>query len=214
MRSIKSAALYLFAAGCFYLILVYIADFSTRQSIVLAALIAWLALGIAIAYVVLKPARKFSPYYVRVDANWYDLLIDFKLIDNPDAWHALQKSIKELPPTEYSVVRGGICFTVVHQSEDFERTLIYLDNHRTFVSEVDLREDVEPLRIESTDRFGQPNKCDVHLFVRFGGDGYKLGMRVPGWWWNEVKASCPKPMKEVAHHPTGQIGKPTHIVSP
>ena len=211
MRWIKSAALYLFAAGFFYLILVYIADFSTRQSIILALL--WASLARAIELLARRPARRFSPYYVRVDPNWYDLLIEFKLIDKPDAWHAIQKSLKDLPSSEYRVIRSGICFTVVHQSEDFERTLIYLDNHQTFVSEVDLQEDVEPLRIESTDRFGEPNKCDVHLFVRLGGDGYNLGVRAPGWWWKEVKASCPKPIKEVADHPTGQVDLILAVIS-
>jgi len=217
VRGIKAAVVYFFALGFFYLTLFYIADFSARQSIVLAALISWLALGIAIAYLVLKPARKFSPYYVRVDPNWYDLLIDFKLIHNPDAWHALQKSIKELPSTEYNVVRSGICFMVVQQLEDFERTLIYLNNHRTFVSEVDLEEDVAPLRIGRVDKIseamGKPSKCDVRLLVRFGADGYKLGIRVPSQWWNEVKASCPKPMKEVAHHPIGQIDLILAVIS-
>jgi hypothetical protein len=217
VRGIKAAAAYVFATGFFYLILAYIAGFSTWQSIVLAALIAWLALSTAIAYVVLKPARRFSPYYVRVDPNWYDLLIDFKLIDGIDAWHAVRKFSEERPTAEYCVVRSGICFMVVQQSEDFERTLIYLNNHRTFVSEVDLEEDVEPLRIGRIDKIseamGKPSKCDVRLLVRFGADGYKLGIRVPSQRWNEVKASCPKPTEEVADYPTGQVDLILAIIS-
>jgi hypothetical protein len=214
---IRAAVGYVLAAGFFYVILAHIAGFSTRQSIVLAALIAWLAVCIVVAYAVLTPARRFSPHYVRVDPNWYDLLNDFKLIDGIDAWHAIRKFFEGLPATEYCVVRSGVCFTVVQQSEDFERTLIYLDNHRTFVSEVDLEEGVEPLRIGRIDKIseamGKPSKCDVRLFVRFGADGYKLGIRVPSQWWNEVKASCPKPTEEVADYPTGQVDLILAIVS-
>jgi hypothetical protein len=52
---------------------------------------------------------------------------------------------------------------------------------------------------------GEPSKCDVRLFVRCGADGYKLGIRVPSQWWNEVKASSPKPMKEDVDYPTGRV---------
>jgi len=209
MKWIKGIFGYLLGAVVFCLILAYIGDFSMRQSIVLGALIAWLALCIVIAYVVLRPTRRFSPHYVRVDPNWYDLLSDFKLIDGLDAWHAVRKFSEERPAAEYCVVRSGICFMVVQQSEDFERALIYLNNHRTFVSEVDLEEDVEPLRIGGTDEIsramGEPSKCDVRLFVRCGADGYKLGIRVPSQWWNEVKASSPKPMEEDVDYPTGRV---------
>ena len=214
---IRAAVGYVLATGFFYLILAYIADFSTRQSIILAVLIAWLALCIVVTYALLKPARRFSPHYVRVDPNWYDLLNDFKLINAIDAWPAVRKFSEELPANEYSVVRSGVCFTVVQQSEDFERTLIYSNNHRTFVSEVDLEENVEPLRIGGTDdisrAMGEPSKCDVCLFVRFGADGYKLGIRVPSRWWNEVKALCPKPMDEDADYPTGRVNLILAIIS-
>ena len=203
MKWIRTVAVYLFTAGVFYLVLAYIAVFSIRQSIVLALLMASLAGGIENAAA--KPTRRFSPYYVRVYPNWYDLLIDFKLIDKPEEWHAIQKSFEGLPTTEYRVLRNGVCFTVVHQSEDFERTLIYSDNHRVFVSEIDFEEDAEPIRIERTNRFGEPNSCDVRLLMKSSGDGYNLGIRVPGRWWDQVKTSCPKPKGEIADSPTGQI---------
>jgi len=152
-----------------------------------------------------------------VDPNWYELLSDFKLIDGLDAWETVRKFSEELSAAEYSVVRSGVCFMVVQQSDDFERTLIYLNNHRTFVTEVDLEEDVEPLRVAGTDKIsramGKPSKCDVRLFVRFGADGYKLGIRVPSRWWNEVKALCPKPMDEDADYPTGRVDLILAIIS-
>jgi hypothetical protein len=103
------------------------------------------------------------------------------------------------------VLRDGICFTVAHQSEDFKRTLIYSNNYRTFVSEVDFEEDMDPIRIVPTNRFGEPNKCDVRLFMRFGTDGYNLGIRVPNRWWDQVKASCQKAINEDNDYATGQV---------
>jgi hypothetical protein len=204
VKWIKHFGVYFITAGEFYLILVYIADLSIRQSIVLALMIASLARGLKSAAA--KPAMRFSPYYIRVYPNWYDLLIDFKLIDKPEEWHAIQKSFEALPPTDYRVLRSGVCFTVAHQSEDFERTLIYSDNHRAFVSEVDFQEDAEPLRIDRLNRFGKANRCDVRFFMKLGGrEGYNLGIRVPSRWWERVKDSCPKPKKEDADYTTGQI---------
>jgi hypothetical protein len=207
VRGIKAVVAYLFAAGFFFLILVYFADFPMRQGFILVLM--WASLTRAVELLARRPAGRFSPYYVRVDPNWYDLLMDFKLTSKPEDWQAIRKSFEESPSTEYRVLRNGICFTVVHQSEDFERTLIYLDNHQTFVSEVDLQEELEPIRIEPEDKlereFGRLNKSDVRLFVRFGGDGYNLGIRVPRRWWDKMKTSCPKPMEEHADHPTGQV---------
>ncbi len=203
MQWIKATSVYAFAAGFFYLILAYIGIFSTRQSVVMALLIVLLVWRIDTR--ASKPARRFSPYYLRVHANWYDLLIDFKLIGKPEDWQAIQKTFEGLPSTEYSVLRDGICFTVAHQSEDFKRTMIYSNNHRTFVSEVDFEEDMDPIRIEPTNRFGEPNKCDVRFFMRFGRDGYNLGIRVPNRWWDQVKASCENPMNEDNDYATGQV---------
>ena len=160
MRGIKAVVAYLFAAGFFFLILVYFADFPMRQGFILVLM--WASLTRAVELLARRPAGRFSPYYVRVDPNWYDLLMDFKLTSKPEDWQAIRKSFEESPSTEYRVLRNGICFTVVHQSEDFERTLIYLDNHQTFVSEVDLQEELEPIRIEPEDKlereFGRLNK--------------------------------------------------------
>jgi hypothetical protein len=178
-------------AGFLFLVLAYAADFSMRQSIVLAILGAWLGLEIETEHV-----RRFSPYYVWVCPNWYQLLTDFKLIGKPEEWEAIQKSFKELPPTEYRVLRSGIHFTVVHQSDDFRRTLIYSNNHRAFVSHIDFQEDIEPIRIDREGLFAALDMYDVAFYVKGGVDGYDLGIHAPDSWWEGVKASCPKPMEE------------------
>ncbi len=207
MRGIKAAVGYLLAGGFFFLILVYVADFSMRQSLILVLM--WASMTRAVELLARRPAKRFSPYYVRVDPNWSYLLFDFKLVGNPGDSRTIEDLLKELPSTEYCVLRSGICFIVVHESEDFQRTLIYLGNHQTFVSEVDLQEELEPIRVEPPDKFerefGRLGKSDVRLFVKFGGDGYNLGIRVPRRWWDKMKSSCPKPMEELEDHPTGQI---------
>ncbi len=185
MKWIKATSVCALVAGFFYLILAYFGIFSTRQSVVMALLIVLLVWRIDTR--ASKPARRFSPYYLRVHANWYDLLIDFKLIGKPEDWQAIQKNFEGLPSTEYSA------------------TLIYSNNHRTFVSEVDFEEDMDPIRIEPTNRFGEPNKCDVRFFMRFGRDGYNLGIRVPNRWWDQVKASCENPINEDNDYATGQV---------
>jgi len=201
---IKAVLGYLFAAAFFYLILAYVAGFSTGQSIVLALLVAWFARGIENAAA--KPARRFSPYYVRVYPKWFEILNDFKLIKNPEEWHAIQNTFEELPSAEYRVLRNGVCFTVVHQSEDFERTLIYSDNWRTFFSEVDFEEEMRPIKIEEREqRLARLFEYYVRFLMKSGDKGYNLGIIVPDWWWDEVKASCPTPLEEDKDYPTGQV---------
>ncbi len=36
-------------------------------------------------------------------------------------------------------------------------------------------------------------------------DGYDLGIIVPAWWWDKVKARCPKPMKEDNYYLPGSV---------
>ncbi len=203
MKWIRAGAAYVFSAGFFYLILAYIADFSVAQSIVLALLLASLARGIE--HAAPKPALKFSPYYVRVDPNWYQLLLDFKLISQPEEWHAIQSAVAELPISEYSVLRNGLCFTIIRQTEDFERILIYRDNRQVFVSEVDFQEDMNSVKIKREHSIPGLREYNVRFMMKFGGDGYNLGIIVPDWWWDEVKAMCPTPLKQDQDYPTGQV---------
>jgi hypothetical protein len=107
-----------------------------------------------------------------------------------------------LPATEYNVFRSGVYFTVVHRSEDLKRTLIYRNDHRTFVTEVNFAETLEPLVIDPVypSKTAGLLKSDVGLFMRLGKDGWDIGIEVPLPWWNEVRASCPKPLGQEEKH--------------
>jgi len=174
----------------FYVVLVYVAGLSVRQSIVLAVLFTSASRGLERAAG--KPLRRFTPYYVRIKPRWHLLLADFKLISKPEEWHAIQESFNEKPSSEYRVLRDVLFFTVVDQAEDFERTSIYWNNHRCFVSNVKFEEDMEPIQVERESDVEFLRRSGVRFFMKVGMDGYKLGIRVADWWWEERKASCPK----------------------
>jgi hypothetical protein len=194
MRWVESAALYALTAGALYLILAYIGDLPMRQSVVLALVLAPLARGIATAAP--KPTYRFSPYCVHVYPNWHQLLTDFHLIDKPEDWGETEKSFEALPSTDYRVLRNGVRFTVVHQAEDSGRTVIYSDSNRVFVSRVDFLEKMEPLRIRHPQLPPTKYYEGPYFFVKSTKVGYALGIEVPDWWWREVKASSPAPVKE------------------
>jgi hypothetical protein len=203
VKRFKAAVVFLITAGLFYLILAYIADFSVQQSVVLACFIASLAL--AIENRAAKPTMRFTPYYVRVAPKWCELLLDFKLISKPEEWYSIQNGFESLPATEYRVLRDGIHYTTLQQSEDAERTLIYSYNHRVFVSDVDFEEDLEPIKLERPNPIRGLRSSPVSLFMKFGSKGYDLGLRVPDWWWEQAKPSCTAPMKEKKDYVTGTV---------
>jgi hypothetical protein len=188
-----------------WVVLYVVARFPLLQSMVLAVLIA--ELGREIRRRTRKPARRFSPYYVRVVGKWHELLTDFHLTDKREEWHLIRRSIEEMPFTDYRVLLNGICFTVVNQSEDFERTLVYSNDRRSFASDVDFEEPMITIEREHGILADDPlfRRDDVLLFVKSGWDGYNLGIIVPDWWWGEVKASCPKPMEESKDSSTGRV---------
>lgn len=64
---------------------------------------------------------------------------------------------------------------------------------------------MEPIKIEREHEIPMLSKYDVRFFVKFSGDGYNLGIIVPDWWWDKVKASCPKPTKQDRDYLTGRI---------
>lgn len=204
----RAVAFWLLSAGFYFLALAYIGDLPKRPSVVLALVLA--SLSSAIDNTARKPALRFSPYWVHVEPHWYHLLSDFKLIGKPEEWEAIQKSIAELPPTEYNVLRNGVFFTVVQESEDGERTLIYWDNRKSFASQIKFREDLD-LR-----PFSQP-LAHARFFMKYGFadsslkkpyegiSGYDLGIEVRDEWWESVKAQCPKPLHEDHEYSTGTV---------
>ena len=199
----KAISIYLLTAVFFFAILSYVADFPLRQSIVLAILITSLSRGLE--KMATKPKVNLTPYYVRVVPKWLPLLTDFRLISNKEEWWGILKSLEALPASEQSVLRWGVFFTVIQQSEDFERTLIYLNHHRSFASKVDYHVQIETLKMDRDASEGYKRDWTPGFFMERKPDGYALGLRVPDWWWEKMKYSCPTPIKEEKDYACGQV---------
>ena len=96
----------LLVGGVWFLILVYIADFSQRQSVVLALILMWVGhyvgeevkkLNERTEKIAEKPAYKFVPYHIRIDPQWQQLLIDFKLIGSAEEWAQIKETLSQRP---------------------------------------------------------------------------------------------------------------------
>lgn len=84
-----------------------------RQGLVLGMLLAWISFGIAKRSV--KPSWGFTPYWVSVAPNWYEILTDFRLIGNPKEWRAIEESVRSCP--DYRVLRDD----VIHGASTFRK---------------------------------------------------------------------------------------------
>ncbi|MCL4510461.1 MAG: hypothetical protein M1470_05265 [Bacteroidetes bacterium] len=197
---------YFSIAVLFYVIFAQVAGFSMKQSIALALLIAWCARELY------RPkAFRFRPYDICVTPDWIPLLTDFQLLNKPEEWQAIKKSF-ENPSVYNQMLHYGIIYlTVVHQSENSLDSLIYLNAKRAFVTEIDLNGVIEPIKVvpknNRTTEFVDTLKFahSVEFFMKYGHDGYNLGLVVPDRWWNETKEKCPKPMKEVSDPMIGRV---------
>lgn len=192
-----------FAIVIWPLLLMRIGDFPLRQGLVLGWLTALLMFAIRVGNS--KPVP-FVPYWVRISPNWFDILTDYQLIDGPEEWRAICKSVEALP--NYNVLRDGILFTVVQQSEDFKNTLIFWNLQRAFRSEFNLLEDMTEIKPEWQTRMGQ--HLPPRVFMKpFAGQpyiaGYSLGIEVRDWWWEEVKDKCPAPLSVDKDSLTGSV---------
>lgn len=199
----KAIFTYLLTAVFFFVLLLYVAEFSLRQSIVLAILLTSLSRGLESLRT--KPTIHLTPYYVRVVPKWLPLLVDYKLIGNEEEWWSILKSLETLPVAEHGLLRWGVFFTVIQQSEDFERTLVFMNHHRSFASKVDYHENIEHLKMDRNASEGYKRNWTPRFFMVRKPDGYALGLRVPDWWWERAKYSCPSPLEEQKDYACGQV---------
>jgi hypothetical protein len=165
--------------------------FSVRQGVMLGVLI-WV-LSFSAAHSFGKPVR-FMPYWVRISPNWIQILTDFRLIGSRAEWHSVIESLDT--SSEHSVLRDGVWFTVVRRSEDFERTLIFWNQKQAFGGEFEFEENMSPIGFQSqlSEDIDVPARFFMKPYAPNGDLGYSLGIAVPAWWWEEVKASCPAPL--------------------
>ena len=113
-----------------------------------------------------KASVGFAPVKIRVSPNWYELLKDYKLIDD-EGWKELDKKISE-SKTKFHVFQYGISFTVLRNS--IQENLVYNNYSRSFHSRVDFWEELEEL-----------NKR-VRFWVEEGLEGYDIGITTPESW--------------------------------
>lgn len=184
---------YLVAVAIVFAILFYIGSFGVTQSGVLAFILSAVILGIRNTDS--KSLVRFTPYYVSVRPNWFNIMTDFKLVDK-DKWEELQQWNKGIEFPEGHILRSGVFYVVTSQSVDGERMLIF--RKHSFVSEIDW---IEPFRpngpFQKTQVENPPEWYpDFDFFMTSRSGGYHLGIRVPDGWWNEMKAFCPVPVDE------------------
>lgn len=74
----KSALTYFLTSALLWLILFFVASFSLRQSVILALLIALLSLEVSQRSP--KLFARFSPYWVHVKPNWFQILSDYNFL--------------------------------------------------------------------------------------------------------------------------------------
>jgi hypothetical protein len=200
---VKTASIYLVTAIFFFAALFYVADFPLRQSIVVAILITSLSRGLK--KIATRSGTSFTPFYVHIAPKWFPLLADFKLISSEEEWWVLSKYFEASPTLEQRMLRWGVFFTVVQQSEYSENTLFYLNHRRSFASKIDYHVQIEGLKMDSDASEGYKRGWSPEIFVERKPDGYALGLRVPDWWWEKMKQSCPTPRKEEKDDTCGRV---------
>jgi hypothetical protein len=107
---------------------------------------------------------------VSVWANWYELLRDYRLIVDDEISAETWKK-RTTPCIEFSVLQPS------RQDDDDLPGLIYWDDHKKFVTDVDFS-----IRIPGL-------SCDGHspeLYFREGLPDLKLGLRVLTSWWEQM----------------------------
>lgn len=122
-----------------------------------------------------KREKEFFPFRVTVHPQWHDLLKDYNLINDDEAWKQFDKFYSK-QSGENNVFEYGISFTVL--KSDNESELIYNNNWKTFHSEVNFREKIEGVKI-TFDKFSSHFPFSPELWVKSGYGGYEIGITTP-----------------------------------
>jgi hypothetical protein len=198
----------------FVAIALYAAEFSIKQSVVVAfcllLVIEYAAELASPAHGFISRATRFQPYYVQIWPNWFRLLADFKIIESDTEWEKVSQSLEKTPSGEYRILRSGLRYTVLNERE--RGSLVYWNNHHVFQTGIDLWEDLAPVGIEPDEEHEElervmsilndrGGKAPIQFFCKLGlidlkTVGYLLGFIVPDWWWEKNRSACPKPIQE------------------
>ncbi len=151
-----------------------------------------LALLFAAAYFWLRDLQKaqanadtFRPFHVSISVhNCRDLLLGFKLLNSTEEWEEFREKALE----GHNVLRHGINFTVLSLNNEGWPNLIYWDDHKTFLSEMELEESINGIELVDAELLTREHKWSPRLYFGKLGEsnghaGYGLGLVVRSNWW-------------------------------
>jgi hypothetical protein len=197
MANLKAVAKALLIGAALFCSFQYLAEFSPKQTWVLT-IVAWLGYGL---YESLRVSSRltegFTPFFVSVRPNWYELLRDYKIVQTDEEsfwrktdeqWHQLQNKSEGTSTPKYSALRSDIFFTVLQPRHDaYLPGLIYWDSRQRFVNEVEFEERIEEIKIEHPHLKGR--LWSPELYFKPGIHGYELGLTVQEGWWKQICAA-------------------------
>jgi len=156
-----------FVKGLFFLALLYalfryVGEFSERESVVLA-MVAWIGYGLYERLNIPRVETVFTPFRVSFFPNWYELLLDFKLIKDKEDWKRLCEAEDKLPASQFRVFKQGFSFSVVQPPSDegLMPGLTFWDNRKVFIGELELS---EPIIEKEGDRWAFGRFGEKHEF--------------------------------------------------
>lgn len=197
MRRLKNSAV---LAAILFLSFRYLADFSTSQSSVLAVVITLVIHVFLIRIEALRSATwDFQPFCVVVRPKLIELLRDYKLVNSDSELGRIAEMLDDEDTSTSNLFPHGFVFTVLKPDPgyiDF-RGLIYRDDCKSFVSEVDfssrminrwLLRSNSPL-LALTDNF---RANSATLYMKWGIDGsYDLGLILDEELWEKLCVEAP-----------------------
>jgi hypothetical protein len=176
--SLKWLSLFLFL----FLLLRYVANFSDRQSLLLA----FIAVGLHSGLAQLQPRkqRPFVPYSVFVRPKFRAILKDFDLINDTDEnWAKLSREIQHLPKQPWNIWESGLSISFLTPQLKYRRAW------NDFVTTVDVHASLEPVFTlrEGLNREPNPNIDSPSLRLLPGNYGYRLILELRDWYWDKIK---------------------------
>jgi hypothetical protein len=184
---LKNVGTFLLGFLVLWSVLYLLANFSMRQSVALALLTQYAVYGFGA--MTPRPDIVFVPHRILIRPIWHRILLDLELTATDAEYDSLCQTFNSLPHEQYNVFRDGVCFTVLDSEQFGQRTLIYSDDHHTFVSEVDFERSLAPPLATSDRPEFEFQTFSPRLFVDGGVGGYVLGLIVDQWWWEKRKES-------------------------
>jgi hypothetical protein len=137
---IKFIAKYLLVFLVAFAIFNYGAQFSTRASLVLAAVVLWV-FDITRTSILGSKGARFVPHHITIRTFWHLIFADLGIPCADAEWKRIWSTVNAKPAHEYDLLRNWITFTLLERSPDGEKTIVWSDNHHSFASDADIEEE-------------------------------------------------------------------------